>query len=702
MLAEAFGNLFRITFSPALDVIYRGARPGDSSKRPAGTVVVGRYVYSPLDLPGCGEKVRASARVVRLMIHQYLRVAIAENAQFFDVSSFSLSASIAGQVLHREDTFSVAQSFELQLVFREDDMFLAILAHQSVYNRLHLPEVVQLLGADCTTVPRAGLCFTGPVGEERWRDCQILEVGSSGRALVHAAGASPSQISIPQERVIPKLALPLIKRLLSAKRSGTNVELLLKRLRAPHGTLEAKHLWEACEAIRAKYIAPIFPIQFGLCEVNLDSEPVSLRELESEVIEERFLCVPRAGGASGFDSIHELLRNNRYSQPVDKPVVVFCTRATKKKMSKLVEELNKPSVGVGGFAGMPTNFNMRIAPLPGAEYLAEQPEKYMEIAHKGGMSPDAEKRSALALVALSEDDETFAHPVPLYFRLKGLFAHFGRPSQVVDPKTVDNKYAYWNLALNLAAKLGQVPWTLEEPALLAPVELFLGFSYSLIRPKELGQRRNIAYVNVFGADGTWKLFYSDDDVFSFEERLRRFPRLAASAVQSATDDAGKLNVVEVHYSKRFGRRERQAIAEGIRSVAPRASIIFVSVSQAHPVRFFNPTNEQVSCPRGTILKLDEETAYVQTVKADKWPGAGHPRPLRVHVYRDYCTLQEDCFTVSKRILGLTRLNWRSIREYSSLPVTILYASLVARLTNYFSFLEWKQIDHDLKRTPWFL
>jgi argonaute-like protein implicated in RNA metabolism and viral defense len=316
------------------------------------------------------------------------------------------------------------------------------------------------------------------------------------------------------------------------------------------------------------------------------------------------------------------------------------------------------------------------------------------------LSPSSEKRASLAFIALSEEDETYLQPVPLYYRLKALLARTGHPSQMVDYDTLTNPYARWNLALNIAAKLGAIPWTLEDVSVLRPVDLFLGFSYSTIRTDGLGQSRNIAYVNVFDSAGTWRVFCADGNVFSFEDRFRTFPRIASDAVRSATDNPTSLRFIEVHYNKRFGFKERQAIANGIRSQAPNASIVFVSIADSHPVRLFDPTNSQHALGRGAVLQLGEGTSYIQTIDSAK--ATGLPRPLRVQVYRDFCLANDDPLDISKRVLALTRLNWRSVKDFSSLPVTVLYSSLVARLTNYFSLTDWKDIDHSLKRTPWFL
>jgi hypothetical protein len=207
-------------------------------------------------------------------------------------------------------------------------------------------------------------------------------------------------------------------------------------------------------------------------------------------------------------------------------------------------------------------------------------------------------------------------------------------------------------------------------------------------------------VNVFDQSGAWKMFCAESAAFSFEERLKVFPRLAASAVRTATETPQALRLVEVHYNKKFSRTERKAVVDGIRGVAPKASVIFVSISDDHPVRFLDPQDSTKAAARGTALMQGTDRAYLQTVP--EVAGTEPPRPLRVQTYREFCALPETIDNICTRLLALTRLNWRSVRDYAALPVTILYSGRVAKFTNYFSLEDWTDIDHRLKRTPWFL
>ena len=67
-----------------------------------------------------------------------------------------------------------------------------------------------------------------------------------------------------------------------------------------------------------------------------------------------------------------------------------------------------------------------------------------------------------------------------YYQVKHFLLEAGFPSQMVDEDTLSNPaHKDYNLALDIFAKAGHVPWVLAEG--LPDADLFLGLSYSSIR-----------------------------------------------------------------------------------------------------------------------------------------------------------------------------------------------------------------------------
>jgi hypothetical protein len=121
--------------------------------------------------------------MLKEMVRRKFADAIDDNERFIFVSHGFLGASIAQDVLHRGGVYSIVRSFEAQIVFDERATYLAVLAGLRVHNRLGVAEVLEVLGPVAVRFPRAGLCFAGPTGAERWRDCTILAIEQSGPVL---------------------------------------------------------------------------------------------------------------------------------------------------------------------------------------------------------------------------------------------------------------------------------------------------------------------------------------------------------------------------------------------------------------------------------------------------------------------------------------------------------------------------------------
>ena len=88
-----------------------------------------------------------------------------------------------------------------------------------------------------------------------------------------------------------------------------------------------------------------------------------------------------------------------------------------------------------------------------------------------------------------------------YYQAKHFLLEHGYPSQMVDEETIaDPKMKELNLALDIFAKSGYVPWMLAEG--LPGADLFIGLSFSSIRAAQQ-IHRIVAYINVFDRYRRW-------------------------------------------------------------------------------------------------------------------------------------------------------------------------------------------------------
>jgi len=690
---DTVANLYRIGLRPAREYLFRGLRPAPDAPKPGNSVTRGKFLYRLEESTDTPEKVAATFGLLKDFVDLGLRAALSQCDLFFDLSPFSLQVTIEKEFLHREKVFSILRSIQMQVVAHVDGLYLAVLPGRRLYNRMPLAEVLRLLGEHALHFPLRILCYAGDPGEEKWQDAQLLSVDHKA-CLVRVPSLRVQEITVPSERVIPRLGKIHIKSLLRLLHSSTNLDKILQEVTYKDRPNELN------QQFLRDHVRPLFPLRISTTEVELSDHLSDLAELGGDLLtHDSQLKASSDQGEVISPSILDGLRRMEYRNARERPVVLLTTPERRDGLETLVRVLNSPEVSFAGYRGLPVHFGIRLKPSPQL-LLSKDVEGYVALAESLVLSPDPEKSDALVLVALSEEDESYLKPIPLYYRLKAIFSRTGHASQMVDEATLTNKYARWNLALNIAAKLGSVPWSLAHSDELEPVDLFLGLSFSQIRTEQLGVSRTVAYVNVFDRSGGWRLLWSDGATFNFAQRVEVFPRVARDAVLSATDEPASLRLVEVHYNKRFGRAERMAIAQGVKSVSPEASVLFVSINDEHPVRFSSRKLPHGAAERGTYVEVGDGGAFLQTVTGDRL--CPSPRPLRLIVFPDHCRVKPECQEVARRVLALTRLNWKSIREYSTLPVTILYSSAVARLTNYFGHTDWGGIDHQLKRRAWFL
>src|SRR6202041_1360492 len=87
-----------------------------------------------------------------------------------------------------------------------------------------------------------------------------------------------------------------------------------------------------------------------------------------------------------------------------------------------------------------------------------------------------------------------------YYKVKRCLLEAGVPSQMVDTPTLLNPdFKDLNLALNITAKCGVIPWVL--PGAIPDADFFIGLSYTENRQR--GTTRTMGYANVFNNYGRW-------------------------------------------------------------------------------------------------------------------------------------------------------------------------------------------------------
>lgn len=459
---------------------------------------------------------------------------------------------------------------------------------------------------------------------------------------------------------------------------------------------------DACTEFVQQILQGLFPIVEGELTIGLVSTPASLRPPHF-VVEKNFtepmVAFDHADQSKrARDIVSGLTKFGVYDKSAAPLRLLLVSISSRHVMlERLVERLNR---GAARYPGAQKTFGSGM--IIREHLICQNVEEYEEQLQSFVRS-STRNEIDIALIYLPKvgNADSVDHP---YFRIKGLLVHEGLASQMVDEATVVKPdWRDLNLALNIYTKAGCVPWVLDDA--IPDVDLFIGLSSSQI--KRNGRViRMMGYVNVFDAYGRWQFYQGDSVAFAFEERLRHYSELIRNSVSSYRGQNDEpLRSVHVHLTKRFSAEERRVIAQAVRSVEPKASVIFVWVNPHHMLRLYDLSEHSDGrIGRATYLSQTLSRGYLSTTGSNLFDqkSMGTPVPLELSVWADPIDAMPNFQTICQQILSLTRLNWASSRNFCQEPITTKFAGDIARLMSAFMENPSFSINPSLRGAPWFL
>ena len=259
----------------------------------------------------------------------------------------------------------------------------------------------------------------------------------------------------------------------------------------------------------------------------------------------------------------------------------------------------------------------------------------------------------------------------------------------------------FNLALNITAKCGVIPWVL--PGALPDADFFVGLSYTQHPDRKID--RHMAFANVFSDFGRWQFYQGNTKPFNYDKRHEYYKDLVRSTLERL--DLRESPSIHFHYSAKFSAEDRAAILEAAKSVRPNGKYTFVWINSSHIVRFYDPSPQtDGSLHRGKYVIGSPSQFYLSTTGYNTYQKAlGTPRPLEVNVWTEPYDPSNptDLKIIAKQLISLTKLNWASTRSFCGTPITIKYARDIARFASAFIERSGKfELHKVLEGTPWFI
>jgi len=279
--------------------------------------------------------------------------------------------------------------------------------------------------------------------------------------------------------------------------------------------------------------------------------------------------------------------------------------------------------------------------------------------------------------------EFMGHQIPVQgFRLE--------TSQLPDERL---QYALNNMGLATYAKLNGVPWVIKVHKPIAH-ELVIGLGSANIGQGRLGGReRVVGITTVFTSDGLYcvtnlsQAVPYDDYETEVLASLRRTVQHLARTMNWQEREHVRLIF---HAFKPFRRAEEDAVKELMKSLGNYdVDYAFLHVVEQHPQMLFDEQQQGRSCgaagkkgvfaaQRGLHLRLSgcEMLLALKGPNEVKRPVDGIPKPLllRLGSGSDFTDMEY----LARQVHTFSCHSWRTFFP-ASLPVTILYSELIARL-----------------------
>ncbi|MCP4702189.1 MAG: transcriptional regulator [Gammaproteobacteria bacterium] len=591
-------------------------------------------------------------------------------------------------------------AYVLQLREYSEKFYLCIDYTLQIKNVLRLREAMQRT---------SGLLVrTGVANLDGWRRCKIID------ADIESANVfcfdTESEERIPSDKIIPNMSVDMIKMMLRKAKVRIDLDKEIKRHSLLFGTGAVRLRQEKTLRTAKMLSRTVFPVLLSEdWKVYLDEKPAVFKRYEKhmpfgvQTLPEP--CVEFNHQRKTPDIREGITNFGSYGNAVKQiEIVPLCAVTSEKNMAFLIQRLKG---GKYRYAGSERTFHTRFTynTIITSNSPGDIPAQCERLLKEHPDWAGNENLSRLFLVHAPENDYSRDDENAPYYRVKRLLLEHGIPCQMVNTPTLANPdWKDLNLALNIVAKCGVVPWVL--PNKIADADFIIGLSYTQSKRGEL--QRLMGYATVFDEFGRWRFYAGNTDVFSYEERTRYFAALTAQTLERLPSLSETPRVC-FHYSAKFSREDREAILGTARKIRPKGTYSFVSINQHHNIRLYDARPEtDGSLSRGYYVPTGSRQLLLSTTGYNPYrKSLGTPKPLEITVWTTGAdgvpVLKPDLKSLANQILCLTKLNWASTNAICGEPVTVKFAGDIAYLTS--AFLRQSKnfkLHPVLEKTPWFI
>jgi hypothetical protein len=371
-----------------------------------------------------------------------------------------------------------------------------------------------------------------------------------------------------------------------------------------------------------------------------------------------------------------------------------------------------------------TNLAIETCPVPAARATAQS----IAAAYHGAVERQLQRRSDYdaAFVIVGDKFAELPEKSNPYLVAKAQLLTNGIPVQEARVSTLMRPdqslaYVFQNIAVALYAKMGGVPWTVNQDQTVND-EVVIGMGLVETSGSRFEERQRVVGITtVFRGDGNYLLANVAREC-PFEEYRGQLRETMVDVLKEVRHRNGwrtgdSVRIV-FHASKPLRDLEiDELMHDCVTEAAPDQEVqfAFIDVLQDHPFRVFDPEQQgkpagnsmrkgAMAPARGTAIQLGKSTWLLSTngMSQIKRPTTPLPSPLLIHLHRKSTGC--DLAYLTDQVLKFTSLTWRSTQPASE-PVTIYYSALIADLLTRLKLIPgWSPnvLNTKLRASKWFL
>lgn len=328
-------------------------------------------------------------------------------------------------------------------------------------------------------------------------------------------------------------------------------------------------------------------------------------------------------------------------------------------------------------------------------------------------------RADYHLALLQGDDAEAPIADSPYYTAKSTLMAAGIPVQAVQPERTRLTGDYLgnilgNLALQVYAKMGGTPWTVESSGSVDH-EIVIGVGHNLERTPEGKSNRLVGITTVFSSDGTFLISRTTNAV-EYENYFDALLDELSQSIEALSEEYAWNEGASVRIVFHVFKPMKMVEVDVVRSLIERFSqfnilFAFVTIALDHPFRLYDTSQgnqrggRQVNAPdRLANAVIDRNAALVHLRGSTQRLVAKHGYPraslVRIHPSSTFT----DLHYIVQQVVDFSQLSWRSFFP-SYIPVTVQYSNLIAEMLQRLSKISgWNPacLSGPLRRKKWFL